>query len=57
MQKSTAKKLGLHGAAAESHRQAAVGRGQPKAATAKPAETERKPSKASSETKGQTRSR
>lgn len=57
MQKPTPKKPALHGAAAESHRQAEAAKDQPKSATPKPAETGRKPSKASGETKNQTRTR
>ena len=57
MQKPTPKKPGLNDAAAESYRQAEAAKGQTKSATPKPAETGRKPSRASGDTESQTSSR
>ena len=57
MQKLTPKKPALNGAAAESQSRAEAAKDQPKSATPKPAVTGRMPSKTSSESESQTRSR
>ena len=57
MQKPAPKKPALHGAAAESHRQAEAGKGPAKSATSKSPDAGHKTSKASSESESQTRSR